>query len=164
LGQDAKLTGANVRSSWAFTLWGDPTLRLPAPAAKEDALAAVSRRVDETHITLLMPGTRYETVERPPFVADLWPNARMAGLLTKEDDADRRLVPFLYAEVKLDVPVAGQRPKLHTKLPANQWVFVWDERRKAGHLLVVPRTKDRDEVRFRVEWLSPDPAAPGGGR
>ena len=31
LGSHAKLGGANVRSAWAFTLWGDPSLRLPAP-------------------------------------------------------------------------------------------------------------------------------------
>src|SRR5262249_8904388 len=31
LGTDARLTGANVRSAWAFALWGDPTLRLPRP-------------------------------------------------------------------------------------------------------------------------------------
>src|SRR5262249_16318122 len=31
LGKDAKRTGANVRAAWAFSLWGDPTLRLPRP-------------------------------------------------------------------------------------------------------------------------------------
>src|SRR5207249_3939136 len=31
LGDRSKLTGANVRSAWAFTLWGDPTLKLPRP-------------------------------------------------------------------------------------------------------------------------------------
>src|SRR5262249_25537110 len=31
LGDKAKLTGVNVRSAWAFTLWGDPTLPLPRP-------------------------------------------------------------------------------------------------------------------------------------
>src|SRR5205807_4390815 len=29
LGSNAKLSGANLRSAWAFTLWGDPTLKLP---------------------------------------------------------------------------------------------------------------------------------------
>ena len=30
LGKDAKRSGANVRAAWAFTLWGDPTLRCRA--------------------------------------------------------------------------------------------------------------------------------------
>src|SRR5262249_9562034 len=29
LGKQAKLSGANLRSAWAFSLWGDPTLKLP---------------------------------------------------------------------------------------------------------------------------------------
>ena len=37
----AKLGGANLRSAWAFTLWGDPSLRLPRPTPAEGALPAV---------------------------------------------------------------------------------------------------------------------------
>ena len=32
LGKDAKLAGASTRSAWAFTLWGDPTLKMPRPS------------------------------------------------------------------------------------------------------------------------------------
>ena len=38
LGESAKLAGANVRSAWAFTLWGDPTLKLPKPDLPRDTL------------------------------------------------------------------------------------------------------------------------------
>src|SRR5207249_3406504 len=31
LGKAAARKGASLRAAWAFTLWGDPTLRLPAP-------------------------------------------------------------------------------------------------------------------------------------
>ena len=34
IGPAAKLSGANVRSAWAFTLWGDPTLQLPGPPTR----------------------------------------------------------------------------------------------------------------------------------
>src|SRR5262249_9215009 len=41
LGDQAKLGGANVRAALAFTLWGDPTLRLPQPSPPDDALKPV---------------------------------------------------------------------------------------------------------------------------
>jgi hypothetical protein len=34
----ARLDGANQRSAWAFTLWGDPTLKLSRPSPAADAL------------------------------------------------------------------------------------------------------------------------------
>jgi len=44
LGQAAKLGAANVRTAWAFTLWGDPTLRLPLPPAPRDRSALADVR------------------------------------------------------------------------------------------------------------------------
>ena len=38
LGVAAKLGGASQRSAWAFTLWGDPTVKLPAPRPPADGL------------------------------------------------------------------------------------------------------------------------------
>src|SRR5215813_9611950 len=38
LGGQAARTGANLRAAWAFTLWGDPTFRLPLPGTPSSAL------------------------------------------------------------------------------------------------------------------------------
>jgi hypothetical protein len=81
------------------------------------------------------------------------PNARLAGLLSKDPDEDgRRLVPFLFAEVHLPKVPRDKVPQLRSRLPASHWVFCWDQRRQRGYLLVTPRPKDEKELRFQVEW------------
>ena len=76
------------------------------------------------------------------FQAEIWPNARLAGLVSKTKvDKERRLVPMLYAEVNLPKAPAGKIPKLTSKLPDNNWVFAWDARRHTGYLLALPRAR-----------------------
>src|SRR5207302_773724 len=55
LGEAAKLRGANIRSSWAFTLWGDPTQKLPRPAPPPDALTPVRHEVKGRYLTITLP-------------------------------------------------------------------------------------------------------------
>jgi hypothetical protein len=165
LGKDAKLGGANLRSAWAFTLWGDPTLQLPAPAAP-DALAGVQHEVHGHSIIIKLPDTSYEKVTNGEFRAQMRPNARLAGLLRKDDDSGRHMVPFVFAEVHMPKAPANQTPRLRTRLPEANWVFCWDERRRCGYLLVTPRPRDERELRFHVEWESqvqgPEPEAASG--
>src|SRR5439155_17174198 len=52
IGVQAKLTGANLRSAWAFTLWGDPTLHLPEPDHPGNALPVVHHEVHGNVIVL----------------------------------------------------------------------------------------------------------------
>ena len=81
------------------------------------------------------------------------PNARLAGLLRKEkEDEGQPLVPFLFAEVQLPKPRAGCAPKLSSKVASSRWVFVYDERRNVGYLLVTSQPTDAKEMRFHVEW------------
>ena len=151
LGDASKLGGANVRSAWAFTLWGDPTVKLPAPEAPKDALAAVRATVRDRRITLTIPEKPYDEVSTEQYVARQFPNGRLAGYLTKSASDDRkRLVPLLFAEVRL--PGGGEKiPRLQSKMPQNNWIFTWDARRQSGYLLVLPRSKDRGEIHFDVE-------------
>src|SRR5207237_5147009 len=58
--ETVKLGGANQRSAWAFTLWGDPALRLPAPPRGEPPASAagstpVRAAVAADTITLTAP-------------------------------------------------------------------------------------------------------------
>src|SRR5262249_49479516 len=152
LGEKAKLSGANVRSSWAFTLWGDPTLKLPRPEAPAGALPAVSHQVKGNIITLTLPEQAYDKVNLRNYTAELLPNARLAGLLTPETEDTKRLVPFLFAEVPLPKAPAGKAPRLSSRLPSRNYVSVWDGRRRCLYLLAMPRSKDTEELRFRVEW------------
>jgi hypothetical protein len=61
-------------------------------------------------------------------------------------------VPFIFAEVKLPEAPAGKTPRLHSRLPEKNWVFCWDGRRACGYLLVAPRGKSQNELRFRIRW------------
>jgi hypothetical protein len=152
LGKAAKLNGANLRSAWAFTLWGDPEAHLPAPAPPADALAAVHHEVHGHTLTVKLPDTTYEKTTSGNFQAEMRPNARLAGLLHTVAEDDRRLVPFVFAEVSLPKALPNQTPHLTSKLPESHWVFVWDARRRCGYLLVTPRPRDQRELLFHIEW------------
>jgi hypothetical protein len=155
LGKDARRTGANLRASWAFTLWGDPTLRLPLPEPPEDALAPVRHEVQGNTILLKLPPEHHDKVMTSKYQAEMYPNGRLAGLCRKEDDEEGMpLVPFVFAEVSLPQGHARQVPELHSRLPASHWVFSWDARRRCGYLIAVPRDKDCDELRFSVHWTA----------
>jgi hypothetical protein len=154
LGKGARLTGANVRSAWAFSLWGDPTLKLAEPALPEEALPAVHHVVHGHTITVSLPSESHQKAISSKYRAQMPPNGRLAGLITPdEDDEDiKHLIPFLFVEVRLPKVSEGKTPRLHSKLPESRWVFCWDARRKCGQLLFMPRAKDRDELRFYVDW------------
>jgi len=153
LGAAAKLGGANIRSAWAFTLWGDPTLKLPGPPPPKDALPIVRPRVEGNRIVLSLPETAYDKVTSERYQAQMWPNSRLAGYLTKQpDDDSKRLIALLFVEVQLPKVPTGKTPRLQSRVPADRWVFTWDARRQAGYLLVLPRAKDRSALRFQVEW------------
>jgi hypothetical protein len=153
LGEDAKLRGANLRSAWAFSLWGDPTLQLPRPRVQGAALLSVNHEVHGNTIILRQPDETYEKVTSENYRARMLPNARLAGLVYKDTlSADRQLVPLLFAEVSLPKAPSEKTPSLRSRVPADHWVFCWDQRRRAGYLLVTPRPKDQGELRFHVDW------------
>ena len=154
LGMNARLNGANLRSAWAFSLWGDPALKLPPAEPPPDAWSPVRPHVRGNQIVVTLPDRAYDPVVKGKFHARMRPNARLAGLLRKDDDDedDRDFVPFVFAEVHLPRVPAGQTPRLHSRIPDRNWVFCWDRRRGTGYLLVTPRPRDQHELRFRVEW------------
>jgi hypothetical protein len=155
LGPAAKKSGANVRSAWAFTLWGDPTVKLPAPAAPKDALPIVRPRVEGNRILVSLPETAYDKVRSVRYQAQMLPNSRLGGYLTKQpEDASKRLIALLFVEVPLPKAPEGRTPRLKSRLPADRWVFNYDPRRRTGYLLVLPRSTDSGELRFQVEWAS----------
>ncbi len=154
LGERAKLTGVNVRSAWAFTLWGDPTLKLPHPPKPEGALEPVRHEVRGSTLTVTLPDTAFEKVKVGKYEAQMRPNGRLAGLLTMSaaDEDIRNLVPFVFAEVTFPNTPAGKTPALTSRLGERNWVFVWDPRRQVGYLLMTPRNREQREVRFQVAW------------
>ena len=159
LGKAASRTGANLRTAWAFTLWGDPTLKLPAPTIPNDARSAVRHEVTGNTIVMAIPEEKHDKVatrrdtEKPGYHTQMSPNARLAGMVRKAGTEDGKpLVPFLFAEVHLPNARPGATPTLHGRLPSSHWVFCWDERRRTGYLLATPRSQDTGELRFHVEW------------
>jgi hypothetical protein len=151
---DTPLAGANIRSAWAFSLWGDPTLKLPAPPRPQGALAHVQHQLRGDTLVVKLPQSAYENVAVGHFHAAMRPNARLAGLITRETEPEgeaRHLVPFVFAEFQLP-DAAGRTPQLESSLPDRSWVFRWDGRRKTGYLLVTPRPRGQKELYFQVKW------------
>lgn len=166
LGKDARRSGANLRAAWAFSLWGDPTVKLSGPArAATPERPPVRHTVMGNTIRLKLPSAKHEKVASDSFRAEAHPNGRLAGLVRKQKDADTRpLVPLVFAEVYLPKAPRGRMPRLRSRLPSKNWVFNWDARRRCGYLLVVPRTKDKDELRFSVRWEAPETTAAAGAQ
>jgi hypothetical protein len=156
LGKEATRGGANLRTAWAFTLWGDPTVVLPPARRPKHALAPVEPQVRGNTIVIALPDTAYARVTKNPYQTEMRPNARLAGLLKEGDEGGRLLVPFVFAEVRLPRAPRGKQPVLKTRLPGRQWVFCWDGRRKCGYLLVTPRNQELRELRFHVRWQDED--------
>jgi hypothetical protein len=152
LGEEAKLGGANLRSAWAFGLWGDPTLSMPPPRKLDEGLLSVRHEVHGNCIQLYTPPQPHDLVVSEGFQSQMFPNARLGGLIQKGSDGSRQLVPLLFAEVYLPDAPAGKTPRLHSRIPADHWVFNWDARRKHGYLLLTPRAKDVGELRFQIHW------------
>jgi hypothetical protein len=160
LGEYAQRTGANHRAAWAFTLWGDPTFRLPRPLRPDSSLPGVRHEVQGNTIVLEMPPQRHGKVSCARYEVRMPPNSRLAGLVRKPPQAHAQpLVPLLFAEVHLPRARAGLKPRLHSRVPAKQWVFVWDERRRTGYLLVTAPRSAKTALRFRVEWTAPPSVA-----
>ena len=156
LGKSATRTGANIRSAWAFTLWGDPTLKLPLPPRsghEGSRVPFVRQQVRGNTLVVSLPEQPRTPVQTDKYHTELLPNGRAAGLVRKTRIDDRRpLVPFVFAEVHLPRARAGLTPRLSSRLPSRRWVFCWDQRRRCGYLLVVPRSKDTEELRFHIHW------------
>ena len=156
LGKSATHIGANIRSAWAFTLWGDPTLKLPLPARsghEESGVSFVRHEARGNTIVVSLPKKADAPVVTEKYRTELLPNERTAGLVRKAKIDDRRpLVPFVFAEVHLPHARTGLTPRLSSRLSSRRWVFCWDERRRCGYLLVVPQAKETEELRFHVHW------------
>jgi hypothetical protein len=156
LGKNATRTGANVRAAWAFTLWGDPTLKMPPPCGDRvlsPQTPFVHHEVRGSTIIVSLPDETKKVVQTEKYQTMLPANGRAAGLVRKEKIEERRpLVPFVFAEVHLPKGRPGQTPRLSSRLPSSRWVFVWDERRHSGYLLAMPRPEDTEELRFHIHW------------
>lgn len=150
LGTEAKLGGAAIRSAWAFTLWGDPTLKLPAPSPPANALPRVRHTVEGNVIRFELPDSVHDKANSGRYQTQMWANARLGGLMTAQAD-DRHLKPLVFAEIPLPPGPPGKTPHLHGRLPGKNWVFCWDARRNCGILLAAPRAQDH-ELRFHVAW------------
>jgi hypothetical protein len=151
LGSQSRLGGANVRTAWAFTLWGDPTLRFPAPAAPPTALPRVQHRVHGDIIRISVPAVPHEKSSVGRYETEIWANSRIGGLLRTKDTGSKQLVPLVFTEIHLPQVPPAKTPVLKSRLPGNNWVFSWDDRRRCGYLLAAPRATD-SELSFRLRW------------
>lgn len=171
LGLAASHTGANQRAAWAFSLWGDPTLRLPAPKRPEQSRPPVRFAVENNTIVVKIPDNKSVPIktrrgEEPGYRTEMPANGRLAGLISKQrrDETGTPLVPFFFAEIPLPQAPVDRIPVLHSRIASSRYVFCWDPRRRSGYLLVTPQKDDKSdldslvlepqehELRFRIEW------------
>jgi len=153
LGTAARMGGASQRTAWGFTLWGDPTMKLPAPELTHTALPHFRPVIRDNSITFPLPKKGYEVVRTEKYEAKLWPGGRLAGYLTKaEDEGRKKLAPLLFAEVAFPKAQGAKAPRLRSSFPGDRSVFNWDPRRGTGYLLVLPRYNERQDIRFEVVW------------
>src|SRR5439155_2866125 len=114
--------------------------------------APIRASVSGDTITLMAPPAEAQVTAAGIYRAAYRPNERLAGLVRAGDEGEKRLVPLAFAEVALPQAPVGSEPRLRSKLPDNNWVFIWDARRRTGWLLVaLPATAERD-IRFRIDW------------
>ena len=152
LGKDTKFTGANLRTALAFTLWGDPTMHVPPPALPDDTLPPVTHHLRGHSLVISLPEQHFAKVASNRYEARTLPDERLAGLLTKTAaDNKKPLVPLIFREIHF-AKAAGKVPTLHSRLPGANWVFMFDARRNTGYLLIRPRAKDTEQIRFTVSW------------
>lgn len=161
LGAQARMSGANIRSAWAFTLWGDPGLTLPAPAAPENP-NAVRSYVRGNTITVTVSAVD-GAAEVGKYRVGYRPNSRLAGMIRPVADDEKKLVPFVFAEVRLPKVPDNASPRLETKHSESSWTFLWDARRRVGYVLALPRDGAR-ELKFHVKWDTTVSSNSGGGR
>jgi hypothetical protein len=165
LSSKPRLNGASTRAAWAFTLWGDPTVRLPQPPKNEAELSAIrlkmrssrSTQGGQTHtLSLELPDTTYEPIRSGKYTAAVRPNIRLAGLIQSgvADGESQKLVPFLFHEISFDSAPEDKSPQLRSSMPEANWHFRWDANRRVGYLIMSPRAKDRGPIRFHVDWVS----------
>jgi hypothetical protein len=153
LGAATKLTGANLRTALAFTLWGDPTLKVPLPPLPDNAKAPISHHLHGHTLTVALSDDLHEKVVSARYLAQIQPNERLAGLLAKTaGEKAHPLIPLIFREVPFTKAPAGKTPSLRGRLPGRNWVFTYDARRATGYLLIRPRAQDTDAIRFTVEW------------
>lgn len=151
LAAKSRLRGANTRSAWAFTLWGDPTLHLPHPAAPTASLPRIRAEVHGNGIRIALPPDRHAKSSTGRYEAQMWANARLGGLLRVGADDGRSLVPLVFAEVPLKAR-PGKAPRFTSGLPGKRWVSCYDARRSCAYILAAPKAEQRDELRFHVSW------------
>jgi hypothetical protein len=151
LGDHSKLGGANIRTSWAFTLWGDPTLRFPEPPLPPAAVPRVKHQVQGNTIRISVPDVPHEKSSVGRYETEIWANSRIGGLLRTRDAGSKQLVPLVFTEIHLPQVPPAKTPVLSSRLPGRNWVFGWDARRRCGYLLAAPRARDA-ELLFRVLW------------
>jgi hypothetical protein len=126
------------------------------PTAPASALSAVRYEVTGNTIVIELPSELHGKVNSAKYQVQMPPNSRLAGLVRKSKEEEAQpLVPFVFAEVHLPRARPGQSPRLRTRLPASNWVFLWDARRRTGYVLAAPRSRDGSEMRFQIDWSGP---------
>jgi len=86
-----------VRVALSFRLWGDPELQVMPGWAGEPRQAPVRAKwIGDDTLQIDLPRTRLPEVRSEKYVANVFPNSQVAGLLKTESESTKKISPVYY--------------------------------------------------------------------
>jgi hypothetical protein len=131
-----------IRVALSFRLWGDPELqvvpkRLGAPRQAPVRAAWAGNNT----VRIDMPESRFPEILSDKYVADMFPNSQVAGLLKSEGETMKRISPFYYfclpipAGVTELAPSPGDAKRVEARVDRSRgllYLVYFPDREKPG--------------------------------
>jgi hypothetical protein len=134
--------GKPLRAAMTFSLLGDPTWEPHGNAPASPVVGGVRAEAKGQHVTLHIPDLWLKESHVGPYFADIPMDGQLAGIYTKKagQGDQRQLVPLYFAVLPIENWRGEGAPKVSGKLPATNWVSLWDARNRWLYLLVRGKT------------------------
>ena len=134
--------GRPLRAAMTFSLWGDPTWEPHGKVNAPPALNGVRAVRHGPRVDLQIPASWLDESRAGPYFADIPMDGRLAGIYTTKTGKsdERQLVPLYFAVLPIENWGGDAPPQLSSKLPAAEWVSLWDARNRWLYLLVRGKT------------------------
>jgi hypothetical protein len=136
-----------MRGGMTFSLWGDPTWRLPKSPARPTDTEVVRGTVNGNLIELQIPQTFAPAVKVGDYTAEIPLSAKLAGMYEweSEEHTGRQLPPLYFAVIPLPNWNSANEPRITSPLARNRWSSLWDPQSRWLYLLVQSSTRNEHD-------------------